>query len=252
MRPPPLELGHASRRPLPAWAAPAAAAAAVLVVAGGVLLASPDGERARSAAPRTTSGAEPTAPAAEATALPERTVYATDRPELGTGPVPVDVIGKSILARDPGETSPAAADVLARLVDGSGELVLVAHAFADGRICAAAGYLPPADNLSVSRVCGDSSGPPYSEGPIAVSGVGELRGETTAPAAAYGSAVPGTRTVEFSSPGRDTVRVPARDAGDRYGHRAYLIAPWDLDASLDPTTIRAYDEQGRLLAALTP
>lgn len=243
--PPPLAGQMAPPRRLPSWAASAAAAAAVVTVAVGVFLSSPDGERARSAA-------SSSPPAAEPTALPERTVYATDGPELGTGPVPVDVVGKSILARDHVETAPAIGDVLARLVEDDGEQVLVGHEFPDGKICVAAGYLPPGENLSVSRQCGDTSRPPYSERPIAVVGQGVLRGEASAPAATFGSALPGTRTVELSAPDRDPVRVRARDAGEKYGHRAYFLARWDLDPALGATTIRAYDEQGRLLAAVTP
>lgn len=240
--PPPLA-GPAEPGRIPRRAAPAAAAAAVVTVAVGVFLASPDAERARFTSP------PPTAPAAEPTALPVRTVYATDGPELGTGPVPVDVVGLSVLARDPGETAPAVADVLARLTDGSGQQVLVGHAFPDGRVCAALGYLPPGQNQSVARQCRDTARPPYGDGPVTLYGEGPLDGPASAPAASYGSAVPGTRTVELSAPGRDPLRVPARDAGEAYGHRAYYLARWD--PTKGATTVRAYDEGGQLLAVTT-
>lgn len=208
------------------WLLPAAAAVAVVAVAAGAALLRLPG----------TSGQ----------------VYAGAEPELGTSMVPVDVRGTSMLertARQPGRPQ-GPADLLAELDNRKGRGVLVAQTFDNGMICATFGYLPPAINMGGGSNCSDpdNEGPPFSRAPLTFEGFGPggSPGGIKDPAVIFGGAPQGTRTIALSGDGREPLEVAARDAGERYGHRAYFAATWDLGDG--PTTVRALDARRRELA----
>ena len=231
-RPPPLTAaaGPTDARPrrerARRWLAPALAAAAVLAVASVAFVVQ---ESDRSV----------------------RTEFASASPELGT----IDATGLLQLRAfgpDPGRGTPEGrAALLARVTTRIGDGVLFAQPFDDGQVCLSFAYLPPATNSSGGLHCwrrGEAAS--FDRDPITVVGQGPSGspGGIKTPPVAYGAAPAGTRTVEFTGPDRDPVRVPARDAGDANGHRAYFAAAWDLTTG--STLIRALDSNGTELARL--
>lgn len=209
------------------WALPAAAAAAVVAVAGTAALVTQQ------------------SPAR----APVRTVYAGAAAELGTETVPVTASGRNLFQGGATSGGPARGDLLARLTTEAGEGVLLGHRSADGTFCVGFGYLPPSRNIGLGTDCSPDGTPPLADGDIALAGVGPATAAVNGidqPPVLYGSAPAGTRTIELSKPDGPPARVPARDGGDRYNHRAYFAVEWDLgDGEL---VVRALAEDGTVLA----
>lgn len=209
------------------WVLPAAAAVAVAAVAGMAALVAQQ------------------SPAR----VPVRTAYAGAAAELGSEAVPVTASGRSLFQGDAASGGPVRADLLARLTTVAGEGVLLGHLNDDGRFCVGFGYLPPSRNVGLATDCSSDGFPPLADGDIVLAGFGPAIATVSGvdqPPVLYGGAPPGTRTVELSSPDGQRARVPARDGGDRYNHRAYFAAVWDLgDGGL---VVRALAEDGTVLA----
>lgn len=181
-----------------------------------------------------------------------RTEFAGASPELGT----IDATGLlQLRAFGPDQGDLGApegrADLLARVTTRTGDGVLFAQPLDDEQVCISFAYLPPATNNSGGLHCWREPDPaPFDREPITVVGQGPAGspGGIKTPPVTYGAAPAGTRAVELSGGSRDSVQVPARDAGDAYGHRAYFTAPWDLTTG--STLLRALDGEGRELARL--
>ena len=177
--------------------------------------------------------------------------YAGTEPELGTMTLPVDVIGRGIPDRQQQYGDPQGpADLLAKLTTRAGELVLAAQPTSTGYLCTSTLYLPPAVNMIKGTSCSrrPDPDPPLAVGALSISGYGPggAPGGIKDPPVTYGAAPTGTRTVEFSGSEATRIRVPAYDGGERYDHRAYYMANWDLTTG--STLVRALDRQGRELA----
>jgi hypothetical protein len=202
---------------------PAAAAAAVVAVAVGAVAVAPS------------------RPAGT-------TVYSAAGPELGTVAAPRNQGGAEIFDSAAAGGTPTELDLLARVdQDQAAELALVGARTA-GQVCVGFGLLPPAVNQGFDRLCTDGDPPPWGEQSLVAVGTGPATEEINGidlPAAAYGSAPPGARTIELARDG-EVIRVDARDAGPDYKHRAYWAAAWDLGGG--PTTIRALNADGEEVA----
>jgi hypothetical protein len=175
-------------------------------------------------------------------------VYAATGPELGTVQAPRNQGGAGIFDTAAAGGTPTEVDLLARVEPNQAAELALVGARTGGQVCVGFGLLPPAVNQGFDRLCTDGDPAPYGDQPLVAAGTGPATEEINGidlPAAAYGSAPPGTRTVELARDGK-VLRVKARDAGPHYKHRAYWAAAWDLGGG--PTTIRALNADGEEVA----
>jgi hypothetical protein len=210
---------HRLRVTLPAAVVPAAAAVAVALVAAGPSLVLPGRHDGR------------------------RTVYATDGPELGRIPLPADVPSGTRIGgpNDPPQQRPA--DLLAVGTTKNGRARLIGYRLRSGARCVYQDYAVPFLNSTGATACSFDGHEPYSRQPLTVGGSADgTPGAIKSAPLAYGAAPPGTRTVEFTAAGRAPLRVPARDGGPSYGHRAFFITTWPFGIA---STVRAFDAAGR-------
>jgi hypothetical protein len=174
-------------------------------------------------------------------------VYASDGPELGHVPVPTAALSPSRISGsqvDPPKNRPA--DLLAIATTKDGRARLVGFQRRSGARCVVQDYAVPFWNSNGPSQCRQSGQIPFDDPPLAVSAAAVVTPGSLKPAPlAFGAAPPGTRTVEFSAPGRATVRAEARDGGPGYKHRAFFITSWPIGVE---ATVRALDANGRELA----
>jgi hypothetical protein len=176
-----------------------------------------------------------------------KTVYASDGPELGHVPVPTAALPPSRIPGsqvDPPMDGPA--DLLAIATTKDGRARLIGFQRRSGARCVVQDYAVPFWNSNGPSQCGQDGQIPFEDPKLAVSGAAVTTPGSLKPAPlAFGAAPPGTRTVEFSAPGRTTVRAQARDGGPDYKHRAFFITSWPMGVE---STVRALDANGRELA----
>jgi hypothetical protein len=205
---------------VPAVVAPLLVAAAVVAVVAAPNLLFGDGDRAR-------------------------TVFAGDVPELGRIPMPA-AVNETV---GPGRDDPPVgdqADLLAVTVTKDGRARLFGFTRRSGTRCVAQDYENQFLNSYGGAACGPGTRDPLARTPLSLGGhVDGTPGTVKAAPITYGSAPPGTRTVRLSAAGRPAVTVDARDAGSRYGHRAYFLTSWPMNIAF---TALALDENGHELA----
>lgn len=173
---------------------------------------------------------------------PLQVSFAGGDPELGTVPYP----GPSVLAYQediPHVGDPAA--LLATTTTRLGTARLIGFTGKDGARCQAQYYVEGRSNGSGAK-CSPAGRPQPDDVRIELGGqTSGASGEIKDPPLRYGYAPAGTRIVEFTSPGIETVRAPARDAGQAYEHRAYYLTSFPLFVE---GTARALTADGRVLA----
>ncbi|MCU1589595.1 MAG: hypothetical protein JWP11_851 [Frankiales bacterium] len=174
-----------------------------------------------------------------------RTVYARGGPELGHLPLPA--AARAQLAELGGDlAADAPADLLAVATTKNGRARLIGFQRRSGARCVFQDYVVPFLNSNGGVDCGLNGREPLDRQPITVAGSADSTpGSIKAAPISFGSAPPGTRTVEFTAPATQTVRAVARDGGPAYRHRSFFLTSWPVGVS---STVRALDAQGRELA----
>jgi hypothetical protein len=174
------------------------------------------------------------------------TEYATDGPELGHVPLPSSPLPPAPPGSQVDPPTNRAGDLLAIATTKNGRARLVGFQRRSGARCVVQDYAVPFWNSNGPSQCGQDGQVPFDERPLVVSGTAVVTPGSVKPAPlAFGAAPPGTRTVEFSAPGRATVRAEARDGGPDYKHRAFFITSWPMGVA---STFRALDANDRELA----